>query len=55
LHLKWGEALVYAGKRVEAKAQFARAGQLLATSQGNSIGFGSPILGPRARPTGSRL
>jgi hypothetical protein len=25
LHLKWGEALYYAGKRDEAKAQFARA------------------------------
>ena len=28
LHLKWGEALVYAGKPDEAKAQFARAEQL---------------------------
>jgi hypothetical protein len=28
LHLKWGEALVYAGKRDEAKAQFARAAAL---------------------------
>ena len=28
LHLKWGEALVYAGKKDEAKAQFARAAQL---------------------------
>ena len=26
--LKWGEALVYAGKRDEAKDQFARAAQL---------------------------
>ena len=28
LHLKWGEALVYAGKRDEAKAQLARAATL---------------------------
>ena len=28
LHLKWGEALVYAGKKDGAKAQFARAAQL---------------------------
>jgi cytochrome c-type biogenesis protein CcmH/NrfG len=28
LHLKWGEALVYAGKKDEAKAQFVRAAQL---------------------------
>ena len=28
LHLKWGEALVYAGKTNEAKTQFARAAQL---------------------------
>jgi hypothetical protein len=28
LHLKWGEALVYAGKEDEAKAQFSRAAQL---------------------------
>ena len=28
LHLKWGEALAYAGKGDEAKAQFARAAQL---------------------------
>ena len=28
LHLKWGEALSYAGKRDEAKKQFARAAQL---------------------------
>ena len=28
LHLKWGEALVYAGKVDEAKKQFARAAQL---------------------------
>jgi Flp pilus assembly protein TadD len=28
LHLKWGEALVYAGHKDEARAQFARAGQL---------------------------
>ena len=28
LHLKWGEALVYAGKKDEAKAQFARAAAL---------------------------
>jgi hypothetical protein len=28
LHLKWGEALAYAGKRNDAKAQFARATQL---------------------------
>jgi Flp pilus assembly protein TadD len=32
LHLKWGEALVYAGKRDEAKGQFARAAQLDLTS-----------------------
>jgi hypothetical protein len=28
LHLKWGEALVYAGKKDEAKTQFARTVQL---------------------------
>ena len=28
LHLKWGQALTYAGKRDEAKAQFARAAAL---------------------------
>ena len=28
LHLKWGEALVYAGKADEAKVQLARAAQL---------------------------
>ena len=28
LHLKWGEALVYAGKKDDAKKQFARAAQL---------------------------
>ena len=28
LHLKWGEALVYAGKKDEAKTQFARAAAL---------------------------
>jgi hypothetical protein len=28
LHLKWGEALVYAGKKGDAKAQFSRATQL---------------------------
>jgi Flp pilus assembly protein TadD len=28
LHLKWGEALVYAGKKDQAKAQFAHAAQL---------------------------
>jgi predicted negative regulator of RcsB-dependent stress response len=28
LHLKWGEALVYAGKKDEARAQFTRAAQL---------------------------
>jgi Flp pilus assembly protein TadD len=28
LHLKWGEALAYVGKKEEAKAQFARAAQL---------------------------
>jgi hypothetical protein len=28
LHLKWGEALVYAGKKDEAQKQFARAGGL---------------------------
>jgi hypothetical protein len=28
LHSKWGEALVYAGRRDEAKAQSARAAQL---------------------------
>jgi hypothetical protein len=28
LHLKWGEALVYAGKKDEGEAQFARAAQL---------------------------
>jgi cytochrome c-type biogenesis protein CcmH/NrfG len=28
LHLKWGEALVYAGKKDAAKAQFAIAGRL---------------------------
>src|SRR4029077_13333507 len=28
LHLKWGEALVYVGKKDEAKAQFARAAVL---------------------------
>ena len=28
LHLKWGHALAYAGKREEARAQFARAAQL---------------------------
>ncbi len=27
LHLKWGEALVYAGKRDQAKVQFALAAQ----------------------------
>jgi hypothetical protein len=27
LHLKWGETLVYAGKKDEAKAHFARAAQ----------------------------
>ena len=34
LHLKWGEALAYAGKPAEAKAQFARAAALdLTTSE----------------------
>jgi Tfp pilus assembly protein PilF len=28
LHLKWGEALYYAGKRDDAQKQFARAAQL---------------------------
>jgi hypothetical protein len=28
LHLKWGEALYYAGRRDEARAQFARAAAL---------------------------
>jgi Flp pilus assembly protein TadD len=28
LHLKWGQALAYAGKPDEAKAHFARAAQL---------------------------
>jgi Flp pilus assembly protein TadD len=28
LHLKWGEALAYAGKSAEAKAQFAQAAVL---------------------------
>jgi len=28
LHLKWGEALVYVGKKVEARAQFDRAAGL---------------------------
>ena len=28
LHLKWGEALAYAGKKDEAAKQFARAAQL---------------------------
>jgi predicted negative regulator of RcsB-dependent stress response len=28
LHLKWGEALVYAGKKAEAKKQFTRAARL---------------------------
>jgi hypothetical protein len=28
LHLKWGEALTYAGRQGEAKAQFARAATL---------------------------
>ena len=28
LHLKWGEALAYAGSKDEAKAQFARAAGL---------------------------
>jgi Flp pilus assembly protein TadD len=28
LHLKWGEALLYAGKADEAKKQFTRAAQL---------------------------
>ncbi len=28
LHLKWGEALLYAGKRDEAKARFTRAAAL---------------------------
>ena len=28
LHLKWGEALVYAGKKDEAQKQFARAAAL---------------------------
>jgi hypothetical protein len=28
LHLKWGEALIYAGKRDEAKAHFLRAATL---------------------------
>ena len=28
LHLKWGEALFYAGKADEAKVQFSRAAQL---------------------------
>ena len=28
LHLKWGEALAYAGKKDEARAQFARAAAL---------------------------
>jgi predicted negative regulator of RcsB-dependent stress response len=28
LHLKWGEALVHAGKKDEAKKHFARATQL---------------------------
>ena len=28
LHLKWGEALTYAGKKDEAKAQFTRAATL---------------------------
>jgi Tfp pilus assembly protein PilF len=32
LHLKWGEALVYANKKDEAKAQFARAAALDLTS-----------------------
>jgi Flp pilus assembly protein TadD len=34
LHLKWGEALVYAGKTDEAKAQFVRAAQLDLTPSG---------------------
>ena len=28
LHLKWGQALAYAGKRDEARAKFARAAAL---------------------------
>jgi hypothetical protein len=28
LHLKWGEALYYAGRRDDAKSQFAHAAQL---------------------------
>ena len=34
LHLKWGEALGYAGKKDEAKGQFARAAQLDLTGAG---------------------
>jgi Flp pilus assembly protein TadD len=36
LHLKWGEALLYAGKRDEAKAEFARAATLDLTSSEKS-------------------
>ncbi len=36
LHLKWGEALYYAGKRDGAKAQLARAAQRDLTSSEKS-------------------
>jgi tetratricopeptide (TPR) repeat protein len=36
LHLKWGEALTYAGKPAEAKGQFARAATLDLTSSEKS-------------------
>ena len=38
LHLKWGEALVYAGKKGEAQKQFARAAELdLAPSEKSEL------------------
>jgi len=43
LHLKWGEALAYAGKKDEAKKQFAGAAELnLAPSEMSELARQSP-------------
>ena len=42
-HLRWGEALGYTGRKVEAKAQFARAAQLdLTATDKAELGRQSP-------------